>query len=118
MWKGGKGMKIIYLDKTDILEFEKQHNLELIIYERASSTITKLNTSRFYCCFKGSEIKESTFLTGACGNGNTLEETIRDYCYQISGKTIVLNAMSDTNRIEIQVPELTYSRELIYKLKQ
>lgn len=48
--------------------------------------------------FQDAEIKDGSFLVGAFGSGTTLEEACEDYIRQISGKTIVLHAYTNSRK--------------------
>ena len=49
-------------------------------------------------CFQNSEIKDGIFLVGEYGIGQTFEEACEDYIRQISGKTIVFHAYTDSRK--------------------
>lgn len=62
---------------------------------------------RFSCDFDGGDIKEGIFLSSTFGNGHTPEEAMDSYAREISNKTIVFHATSDTLRREYHVPVLS-----------
>lgn len=102
-------MKIIKFKKAamEILDFEKQYNLELTVYEKDPEA---KDLPRYYTRFDSAETKVGKCcLLGESGDGNTPEEAIKDYCKKISNKILVIDAMSDTNRREIEVPELQHT---------
>lgn len=71
-------------------------------------TITRYsNCQRFTVQFDDCEIKEDVILTYSYGNGATLSDAVNDYCKQLSGKTIVFNAMNSKDRQTYRVPVLT-----------
>lgn len=105
-------MKIIKFKKAamEILDFEKQYNLELTVYERDPEA---KDLPRYYAHFDSADTKVGKCcLLGEHGDGNTPEEAIKDYCRKISNKTLVIDAMSATNRREIKVPELQQTKDL------
>ena len=109
-------MKIIKFKKAamEILDFEKQYNLELTVYERDPEA---KDLPRYYTHFDSAEIKVGKCcLSGESGNGSTPEQAIKDYCRKISNKTLVIDAMSDTNRRESEVPELQHTRLTLEEL--
>lgn len=59
--------------------------------------------SVFYAELNHVEIKDDCILIGACGNGATPEEAMRDYYIQIVGKRLVYRAMNKEYRRECVV---------------
>ena len=59
----------------------------------------------FQVDFRGVDVKEGMMLAGNWGGGKTREAAIKDYCRQIQGQLLVLNAYNEKRR-EIKVPEL------------
>lgn len=109
-------MKIIKFKKAamEILDFEKQHNLELTVRERDPEA---KDLQRYYASFDNAEIKVGIgCLLGGSGDGNTITEAIKDYCTRISNKTLIIDAMSSTSRREIKVPELQHTRLTLEEL--
>lgn len=49
-------------------------------------------------CLQDTEIKDGMFLVGEYGRGQTFEEACEDYIRQISGKTIVLHAYTNSRK--------------------
>lgn len=100
-------MKINYLPRCDILIFEKTHDLELVVHERAKR-MSDFTGYQFYCKFNNAEISDGFCLAGKFGNGNTPDEAIKNYCLEIGGgQTLVVGAYSE-QRKEIVVPYLSY----------
>lgn len=99
-------MKINLIETKEILDLEQELNRELEVNER---TDAKLN--RFYVKFKGGEIIGKGDLISYTGNGNTIDKALKDYCKQISNKTIVFGAYSG-NRREINLPKLVHTKLL------
>jgi len=62
---------------------------------------------RFSVLFEHGEIQDGNFLRGSSGNGKTPDEAMADYCKQISGKTLIVNAYGE-NRREFGVPEVEW----------
>lgn len=98
----------------EILDFEKQHNLELTVRERDPEA---KDLQRYYASFDNAEIKVGIgCLLGGSGDGNTITEAIKDYCTRISNKTLIIDAMSSTSRREIKVPELQHTQLTLEEL--
>ncbi len=57
----------------------------------------------FYVRLPHAEIKGDGFLTSATGSGTTLAKAKKDYCKEIAGKRLVLNAMGEDRR-EYNIP--------------
>lgn len=99
-------MKINYIKEQELLDFEKEIGVELIVDERKKPS----KGCRFYARFEKSEIKEGDCLRGAFGNGDTINEALMDYCKEISNGLLVLNSYT-CNRREIQVPKLMHTKK-------
>ena len=96
-------------DKMDILDFEKIHGLCLHVKERAKF-LEKVSGYRYYVFFDNAEVKRDIALISFSGNGNTIDEAIKDYIEKISKEKLIINAMLEDRR-EIEVPILTYKGE-------
>lgn len=99
-----------YLDNateqtTKLEDFADKHDLTMFVGERTKEFWPN---DRFYAHFKRGEIKDSGCLIGVHGNGPSVEEAILDYAKAISGRILVINALT-RSRKEIQVPQLTYN---------
>ena len=89
----GGGMITIF-DFADIIDRE----IQITYYPNQAG--------RFAASFIGGEIKEykdSGILVGMYGNGKTADEAVQNYAQRISGKTLVVNAMSK-ERAEYKIP--------------
>ena len=104
-------MKLNLIAEQEILDFEKEHGLELKVTERPDHLRTYNNLPRYYVSFENGEIRDGRGLIGATGNGNTVDEAIQDYCKEIGTKTLVLNAYS-RGRKEIVLPRLFHTKLL------
>lgn len=80
-------------------EFADRHELQMIVRERPR----RLELSRFYASFDGTEVKGDGVLIGMSGNGNSPEEAITDYLTGIRGQVLVVDAWNDKRR-EIECP--------------
>lgn len=98
-------MRIERINEQNILDFEKEHGLDLVVTERSKEYHNPV--FKFYARFETTETMDGGLLIGEYGNGNTPEEAIHDYCFRISEKRIVFKAMTD-ERKEIKVPKLFY----------
>ena len=100
-------MKIIknYRKATTLDEFAAQYGLEMAVNER-SPELVKNGAKPFWASFIGLEIKEDYCLISRCGNGNTPDEAIVDYCDQISNRPLVYKAYTqqrcDINPVTIE----------------
>ncbi len=57
------------------------------------------------------DVKDGQMLRGVWGKGDTRKESIEDYCLEIQGQTIVINAFGK-DRQEINLPpSITYTEE-------
>lgn len=87
-----------------IEEFADKHDLVMVVNERPKDLPVR-NLPRFYARFKNAETKNRDILAGSFGNGESEEEAICEYAKEISGKLLVIDAMTPQRR-EIQVPTL------------
>lgn len=101
-------MKINRINTKEILDFEKELNVELEVNERPPSS----GLYRYYVSFNNTEVSEGSMLIGSFGNGSTIDEALQDYCKEIETKTIVLFARSDKRR-EILCPKLIHTKQLL-----
>lgn len=101
-------MKIIKLERIDILDFEKEHNLTLTVRERPMPTLP--NVPKWYVSFDDSDVEEGSCLAGIHGNGDTPDKAILDYCTLISNKRLRISSLSKEIK-RLNVPILTYHTE-------
>jgi len=92
------------LERVDLEEFAKKHDLVMQVSERDVAA-QLMGVARYYAKFKGVEVKTGLTLEGAYGNGTTPEKAIEDYCKEISGKWIVVNAYGPSRAL-IYTPHL------------
>ena len=100
-------MKFNLIETKEILDLEKEIGFELVVNERHKST----TASRYYVNFEGGEVMEGGCLVGSCGDGNTIDEAIIDYCQQVETKRMAFGAYTD-NRKEIVLPKLVHTKLL------
>jgi len=98
-------MKINLINTKEILDFEQEIGYELEVNERANPK----ELPRFYVSFKKGEIMEGGCLVSAMGNGDTIDEALKDYCIQISNRRLAFNAYTP-ERKEIQFPKLIHTK--------
>lgn len=100
-------MKVIIneLDRVNLEDFANKHNLVMQVSERDMAA-QAMGMSKYTAKFKGVEVKSGLTLEGAYGNGMTPEDAIKDYCSEISGEWIVINAYGNDRKM-ICVPHLT-----------
>lgn len=91
-------------------EFVDEHDLELVCGRRTRKTVAwvQQNTNpgpvKFWAQLRGVEEKADGLLRSSHGNGDTPDDAIADYARQISGKTLVVDAMDPEKRKEIVAP--------------
>lgn len=91
-------MKLFLIKEKEILDFEEEISVEIIVRERP-----KPYSKKFYAQFHDTEVLEGNILSSKFGDGDTIDEAILDYCKEIEGKTLVISARTK-NRIEIKCP--------------
>lgn len=104
-------MKIIPIKEVEITDFEIEIGRELVAKERVLSNAYLKSLGKFYVNFPGGDIKEGKMLCSKSGDGNTIDEALKNYCKQISNQTMVFNAFSD-ERKEIKIPKLIHTKLL------
>ncbi len=91
-------MKINLLDKKEILAFEKEYGLELIINEKPN------NEYKFYAFFEGSQVinnpvrKSEHWLDFVAGYGNTIDEALYSLARQLSCRTLIFSPNTKDER--------------------
>lgn len=100
-------MKFNLIGTKEILDFEKELDLELVVNERPKS----YNLPTYWVSFEYAEVMDNGMLCGAFGNGNTIDEALQDYCKEIETKRMALHACSDKRR-EIVCPKLIHTKML------
>lgn len=102
-------MKLNLIETKEILDLEQEIGYELEVNERPAN----FGSPRFWAHFEQGESMEGGCLVGHSGNGNTVDEALRDYCRIISGKKMAFGAYTP-ERKEIQFPILKHTRLLGY----
>jgi len=92
-------------EAMEILDFEKEHGLELTVRETSPEVI---KFPRYYCSFDGSKIITGEPSQRIDGKADTIDEAIKDYCKNISGRILYINNVSKGKAI--RVPELQHTR--------
>jgi len=100
-------MKFNILSTKEILDYEKEIGVELVVNERTPQG----NLPKYYIEFENGEVMENKCLCGVTGNGNTIDKALINYCEEISGTRMAFNAYSSSRR-EIQLPKLIHTKLL------
>ena len=95
-------VKLHETKRGTIEEFADELGLKMVVRERS---VNRDAPNRYFAYFPSVEIKNGGMLVGVCGNGPTPEEAIDGYAKKISGKLLVIDAMSETRR-EVYAPLL------------
>lgn len=101
-------MKLSLIETKEISEFEREIGYELEVIERDKNNDCQ-DLKKFYASFIGGESMEGGCLITHTGNGNTVDEAIKDYCHIISCRKMAFGAYSD-KRKEIQFPKLIHTK--------
>jgi len=104
-------MKIKEIENKEILDFEKEIFYELVATERAIHAGSPVGLLKWSVQFENSEVMARGCLANIYGNGNTIDEAVKDYCKIVSNCKIAFNAYSD-ERKEIQFPKLVHTKLL------
>ena len=104
-------MKLNLITTKEILDFEKEIGYELVVNEREIHAGSAARLSKYYVQFEKAEVMEGGYLFGKQGNGNTIDEAIRDYCRQVSNCRIAFGAYTK-ERKEVQFPKLIHNKLL------
>jgi hypothetical protein len=100
-----KYMKFNILSTKEILDFEQEIGVELVVNERKPQGCLP----KFFIDFENGEVMENGMLIGKYGNGNTIDEALINYCHEISGRRIAINPTSKERR-EIEIPKLIHTK--------
>jgi hypothetical protein len=101
-------MKFNLIEVCEITDFEKTICREIIVTERGESSI---GCQRYFSEFENSEIMEQGLLVGAYGDGNTIDESLKNLATLVSNKTIAFDAYS-SKRKNISFPKLVHTKLL------
>ena len=104
-------MKFNLISEKEITDFEKELGVELVINERPFHLGSPSGLSRYYARFENSEVMQGSCLIGKYGNGNTIDEALKDYCKEVSNSLVAFNAFSQ-KRIEVRFPKLIHTKLL------
>ena len=102
-------MKLNLIETKEILDFEKEIGFELVVNERAINLKEKSNIPRYFAQFERCEVMVRDLLSGAYGNGDTIDEAISNYCIEVSNCKVAFNAYGN-DRKEIQFPKLIHTK--------
>jgi hypothetical protein len=90
--------------RMTLKEFAERHDLVMEVGERPRWG-WKDDSTRWHAAFRRTEVKGDGVLFGVYGDGPTPEGAIADYASKLPGKTLVIDACTDS-RLEILVPDL------------
>jgi hypothetical protein len=98
--------------EVEILDFEKENNLELLAVEFPIGLQKVFNAKKYYAIFDKINLNKDMFYSGFYGTGDTVDEAIKDYCEKISFKTFskVFGFIDVINMREIKVPKLIHTK--------
>ena len=102
-------MKLNLIITKEILDFEKEIGYELVVNERDINAGSPARLHKYYVQFEHGEVMEGGCLVGKHGNGNTIDEAIKDYCRQVSNCLVAFGAYT-SERKEIKFPKLIHSK--------
>jgi hypothetical protein len=104
-------MKLNLITTREILDFEKEIGYELVVNERDINAGSPARLSRYYVQFEHANVMQGGCLIGKHGNGNTIDEAIKDYCREVSNCRIAFGDYP-SERKEIKFPKLVHSKLL------
>lgn len=102
-------MKLNLISTKEIIDFEKEIGIELVVNERKIKQGSDLK--RLYVSFENSDVMSNGFLIGKYGDGNTIDEALKDYCKKVSN-CLIAYIPSTKIRREIQFPKLIHTKLL------
>jgi len=95
------------ISTKEILDFEKEIGFQLVVNEREYRQNYRL--PKYYVSFESSWVSVPPYLEGRTGDGNTIDEALKDYCNKISNVKLVIDK---NTRVEIKVPKLVHTKLL------
>jgi hypothetical protein len=101
-------MVVNYIAAKEILDLEKEIGFKLEANERPTH-LQDSGLPRFYVSFKDGEVMQGGCLVSCSGNGNTVDEALKDYSKQISDKRLAFGAYTP-QRKEIQFPKVIHTK--------
>jgi hypothetical protein len=104
-------MRLNLITTKEILDFEKEIGYELVVNERPIHADSPVRLPKYWVQFEKAEVMKSGCLVNKCGNGNTIDEAIGDYCCEVSNCRVAFGAYTN-ERKEIQFPKLVHTKLL------
>lgn len=99
------------IKEVEILDFEKENNLELLVVEYPIGLRAVLNTKKYYAIFDKINLNKDMFYGGFYGIGDTVDKAIKDYCEKISYKSFKKTCgYIGVIIVEIKVPKLIHTK--------
>lgn len=102
-------MKLNLIETKEILDLEKEIGYELVVTERPDKDRYSTRLSMFYVSFERSNIIERGCSARRSGNGNTIDEALKDYCREVSCCKMVFD-INTNKREDIQFPKLVHTK--------
>jgi len=99
-------MKLNLISTKEILDYEKEIGIELVVNERE---LPLGRLKKYYVLFENSSVKDGNAWIGVYGEADNIDMALSDYCIRISGQTLIFNTIE---RREIKVPKLIHTKYL------
>src|SRR5680860_228298 len=100
-------MKFNLIEAKEILDFEKELGVELTVNERPEAD----NLPKYHVSFDHVEVMEGGCLCSPRGDGETIDDALRDYCNEIGNRRIALFEYTDKRR-EVVCPKLVHTKKV------
>lgn len=104
-------MKLNLIPTKEILDFEKKIGYELVVNERTINNRSPARLSKYYVHFEKACVIDGGCLSGIYGDGNSIDEAIKNYCYEVSNSRVVFDAYTN-ERKEVKFPKLVHTKLL------
>ena len=98
-------MKVNFKETVEILDLEEKLGIELIVSERSNAFLP-----RFHASFPRLLLVTGDIWKDAWGDGDTIDEAIKDYAQTISGSRVSI-ATSWVTRKEQILPRVVHTRK-------
>lgn len=105
-------MKINLIEPKEILDFENENNLTLVVTEKEIGAYTAAGMPKFVVQFEDGGVEVGKMLTYPIGSGNTVNECLLDYCKKISFTTMRF-PFNENKVFGLSVPKLIHTKTTI-----
>jgi hypothetical protein len=102
-------MKFNLIEEKELTDFEIEVGHQIVVTERKLTKQDRPTLKRYYAMFENCDVMDCGTLVGVHGNGNTIDEALKDYCEKVSNCRVAFNAHTDKRKEEL-LPRLKHTK--------